>query len=433
LSEVLDPANHLIASQSYASFATGDHSLRKINPNGPIKAGDTIYLLSGDHGSPTVRGYVNSGFITVEAAPGQVPIVGGMRIESSSHWIFRNLTFEADPLPVTPNWGPLLDVGLNDHAGPSDNIILDSNTIRTSGDSSTWSDSYWMERPYNFGVSTRANCTTLSGNHLSNFRNGLNIWPEATKTIVEANTIEQFETDGIDMTASDVTIRRNTIQHGKHNASDPTHADAIQGWTAKGATNSNVVVDGNTIINTPSDANYLMGISIYDGKWTHLTITNNVVVTNHANGITLLGIEDSEVINNTVVSSDPHVVTTLTIRDSKEHSPSSHVLIRNNIIPQMNLSGVDLTWDHNLAEKLIIISKDGRTAKYMSGRVGDENFIQQNIFSTLQEVDRINGHYDLRLQPNSRAIKAGNQEQAPPVDITGKERIAPIDIGAYAR
>ena len=94
LAEVLDPANHLIATRSYLHYAAGDRTLTAINPDGPIKPGDTIYLMSGDHGSPVLRGYFNDAFITVEAAPGQKPVVGPLKISAASHWIFRGLKFQ---------------------------------------------------------------------------------------------------------------------------------------------------------------------------------------------------------------------------------------------------------------------------------------------------------------------------------------------------
>ena len=76
LAEVLDPANHLVSTKSYSpNYGRGDQSLHAVNDAGVIRAGDTLYLMSGDHGSPSLLGYANDDFITVSAAPGQTPII----------------------------------------------------------------------------------------------------------------------------------------------------------------------------------------------------------------------------------------------------------------------------------------------------------------------------------------------------------------------
>ena len=73
------------------------------NPNAPIKPGDTVYLLSGDHGVINLQGafgrdlvgYANSNFITIEALQGQTPIVRQLKVLGGSKWVFRGLTFES--------------------------------------------------------------------------------------------------------------------------------------------------------------------------------------------------------------------------------------------------------------------------------------------------------------------------------------------------
>ena len=133
--------------------------------------------------------------------------------------------------------------------------------------------------------------------------------------------------DGIDMTASDVVIRGNLIRSGRHTPAEPLHADGIQGWTSKGSTNRNVVVDSNRIINlNPAEDNYLQGISIFDGKWDGLTVTNNLVITNDWNGITLFGVANALVVNNSMIATRPDKYPTwLSIAPAKDKTPSRHV------------------------------------------------------------------------------------------------------------
>ena len=59
LAEVLDPANHLVATRAYARTSAGLGPPRTDQSGGPIKPGDTIVLMSGDHGAVEIRQYVN--------------------------------------------------------------------------------------------------------------------------------------------------------------------------------------------------------------------------------------------------------------------------------------------------------------------------------------------------------------------------------------
>lgn len=67
LSEVLDPRNHLVSSRAYTRTPTGLGPLAPVNPNGPIKPGDTIVLMSGDHGVVATRNNANENFMFVSA------------------------------------------------------------------------------------------------------------------------------------------------------------------------------------------------------------------------------------------------------------------------------------------------------------------------------------------------------------------------------
>jgi parallel beta-helix repeat protein len=212
------------------------------------------------------------------------------------------------------------------------------------------------------------------------------------------------------------------------------HPDAIQGWTAKDVTNRNVVIDANFIMNTPSYGDYMQGISIFDGKWDGLVVSNNVVIDNAWHGIALYGVANALVVNNTVVPSGPEKITTwITIHDSKDKTPSRNVIVRNNISAELAISGDNVTMDHNLVEKLISMPETGKVKYYNKGAVGDHNVVRPYIYLSLTEVDNASGNYDLRPKADSPATGAGNSDGAPPVDITGKPRTSPIDIGAYAR
>ncbi len=88
LSDVLDPASHLVATRTFVHSPT--HSPIPINPQGPVKPGDTIVLMSGDYGGVRIPGYVNDRYISIVAGEGQTPVLSNLFV-SGSHWRFRGL------------------------------------------------------------------------------------------------------------------------------------------------------------------------------------------------------------------------------------------------------------------------------------------------------------------------------------------------------
>ncbi len=107
-------------------------------------------------------------------------------------------------------------------------------------------------------------------------------------------------------------------------------------WAKKDATNTNVVIDGNVVIKTGNpEVTEMQGISIFDGKWDGLTISNNVVITNHWHGIALSGVTNARIVNNTVVAHDPKRLTWINVNYGKDKTPPRGVVVRNNIAPQL--------------------------------------------------------------------------------------------------
>src|SRR4029077_8725784 len=123
-----------------------------------------------------------------------------------------------------------------------------------------------------------------------------------------------FIGDGIDILASDVTVANNKI-HDIILPKSGIHTDGIHGQLGRvpaGAsyvTYDNILIDSNWVQaladswlkDNPSLINYLQGILGTDGDWSHVTITNNVVITHACHGINWASTHDSLVANNTVV------------------------------------------------------------------------------------------------------------------------------------
>ena len=434
LAEVLNPARHLVATRAYTRTAAGLGPPEPINPAGPVKPGDTIVLMSGDHGSVEIKQYVNRNFIYVVAGEGQTPVVKSLRISNSSHWLFNGIKFQG-VRPQDDLYGPMVAIGMSDYWGPTDNIVFSDNSVSTEDHTEGWTPQDWVTKPYKAGLVSMARCTTLLHNHFFNLRDAVGIGKNAEHSLIENNVIEDMGNDGIDITASDLVVRGNRIGSSRHTPAEPLHPDGIQGWSVNGATNRNVVIDANRVINlNPAEDNAMQGISIFSGKWDGLAVTNNVVVTNTWHGIALYGVSNAVVANNTVAPARPdRFATWLLIHDLKEGAPSENVLVLNNIAAQVIASGDNLVVDHNIASKRIDIKLGNRDLEATTGRVGDHNIIDPYIYSQFEDFDPHRGRLELRPSARSPAAGAGEAAGAPTFDVEGRRRVAPIDIGAYAR
>ena len=77
--------------------------------------------------------------------------------------------------------------------------------------------------------------------------------------------------------------------------------------------------------------------------------------------------------------------------------------------------------------------RDGTSASTNYGEIGDHNKVDNYIYEKFVNYDPKNAKFDLRPNAVSSAAQAGSKEMAPKEDILGRPRIAPIDIGAFAR
>ena len=174
LAEVLDPARRLVATQAYRVTPKGPGAPEPINLSGPVRPGDTIVLMSGDHGDVNVSQLVNTEFISVVAGKDQTPLVRSMHLIASSHWLFRGIKFQ-EARPENETYRPLVWLESHGWQGPSDNIVLVGNSFSTADNAEQWSPVDWVNKPYRTGFSTNARCTSLLDNHFFNLRDAVAI------------------------------------------------------------------------------------------------------------------------------------------------------------------------------------------------------------------------------------------------------------------
>ncbi len=269
----------------------------------------------------------------------------------------------------------------------------------------------------------------------------------ANNMLFSGNEIDRFGDDGIDYVASNILIAKNYI-HDALDLGNGAHMDGMQGYPGA---SSNVVIDSNRVIRQTDPKlpipNNLQGIDAFDGDWTNLTVTNNVVVTSSCWGIFYGSVHGGKIINNTVVADGllpmPGNCTPAVAVGDKTHqgSSSNDVIIRNNIAPGLTIYNVDpnMTMDHNICLGIngrcqILTWSDGKPkwGVFKPGEYAGHNIIErrgaEGMFVGFDPAKLV---YDLQLKSGAIAIGAGNSAEAPPVDITGAPRRSPVDVGAY--
>ena len=438
LEEVFDIHNHLIANA--ATVWRKGEGLIKPKPDAPIKSGDYIELMSGDHGKvsmqgnfgqkPVLIGYDNSQFITIEASPGQAPVVEGLRIVGAGKWRFRNIIFEKretdtssvgeKPFTTTSGTGDYVFASL---AGPNHDIIFEGNTFRTQADVSKWTIKDWLYKRAS-GITNVAptKCLSISNNRFYNIGFAIGV-QRANTVLIKNNIIDMFADDGIDYGSDNMVIEGNTITNSIDDG-DGFHRDAMQGQPLGQIPVTNVTIRNNTVINQTKEliapAN-LQGIDTFDGVWRNVVVTNNIVATNAYHGISYAGVDGIKIINNTVIGTNNKIITWINVGPSKDKRPSQNVIVRNNIATFFSVSPPD-NFDHNMMASL---SSDAvKKFKPSPHIIADEQ--PQAIF---QKYNNSFFSYNFKLTP-SRAIGTGSPVDAPRYGRDGTLRGSPPDLGA---
>ncbi len=380
------------------------------NPGAVVRAGDTIRLRSGDHGELLIDGYYNAGNITIVADEGHTPRLSGLHIRSSSHWTVRGLSISAE---FSKSYKRHTLVYLENHnwRGPVHDIVVERCSLCSVADASAWTAQDWDRLSCN-GFEVGGTRMTIRDNRLLNVNFGISV--AAGDSLVTRNLVENFAGDGLRGLGNRSTFEYNTVKNLYH--VNANHPDGFQSWTrGPGGVGTGEVVGmvlrGNTIINYV-DPNQpfrgrLQGIGCFDGTFVDWLVENNVVITDHSHGITLLGARNCLVINNTVIDRNrtPPGPPWICIGKHKNGTPPVDCVVRNNLTMALN-NAAGVRQENNL------IIRNAAAAAAL--------FVDPD-------------HFDLHLLPGAQAIDAGSSVNAPKLD---RDRIPRpqgkgIDIGAY--
>ncbi len=416
-----DPVNGNISNNG--TFSQPWSSLQDVMNTPPVSfnAGDTLFLLSGNHGNVNINGVV-PGNVTILSYPNHNPVCQSIAFGNSSataFWIIKGITVQSENTQTYPGW-------LIDLSSSTSNITIENCIIQSSGNTSSWWRSDWRNRCKN-GISVKGNTHSIKNNTITNIAIG--ILYEGNYCSIENNEISNFTIDAVRITQSNLNFIHNYI-HDNITVFTYTenHYDGIQFYTCCPVgqdTIKNVKIARNTIINTTDTTrkyNGLMqGIGGFDGWFSYISITNNVIIIDNWHGITLAGADNCFIVNNTLI--DPYVQTQydsletqqsgnvgpcwIRITQHKNGTPSfNDNLVRNNLVPVLANDNNIGTVDYN-----ILLSSINDYPNY---------FV--NYYA-----------YDLHLIPGAAAIDSGYYAFAPTIDLDSVSRPQgnSVDIGAY--
>jgi len=379
-----------------------------------LEPGDTIFLRSGDYGDVRIKNRRNEAAITIAAEKGHVPRFANIRIIASSNWHLRGLSVSPSYAPSSLR-GSIIRIDKS-----SEDITVEDCKIMSFPDSSSWMAADWRAlAPH--GITAGGTRITLRGNTLKNVDHGINVG--ASHSLVENNLVENFSGDGMRGLGDYTTFRSNTVKNCYK--VDGNHDDGFQSWSvgADGRVGTGevigVVLSGNRFINNEDPDQpmrcTMQGIGLFDGTYVDWLIENNVIVTDHWHGITVMGGRNVRIVNNTLIDATPGKPGPpwITITSHKLGHPSRDSFIVNNLAP---------TFD----------PKNFRRGKYSYNRPGVTARNNIRIVDPAAYFkDPANG--DLRLKPGSRPVDAGTSRMAPATDIEGnpRPRGKAVDVGAY--
>jgi parallel beta-helix repeat protein len=382
-------------------------------------------------------GYDNADFITIQAAPGQKPVLDSLAINGGGKWAFRGLTVTnlASGIVNGNAHGYLVAFG-----GPHHDIIFDGNTVGISYPTNTnqahfhatVTQAEWLANApsgvYDYGGQyDGGKCVTITNNTIRDVSFGIDSQRSNT-VLIANNTIDYFAHDGIDYGSNNATIRGNLItNHLDAGDSFNIHPDFIQGqpWGSGMATVdhlSNLVITGNVgirqtdpnlpFMNLASVTDWIQGMDTFDGDWTNVTVTNNVVVTNIYQGISFYGVHNAVIANNTVVSDglaggQTPWITVMPAKAVYGGAPSSDVVIKNNVanVITPDASTINLTVENNLVVEpvgggsILEIPVNGApTWNGKPGTYGSNNVISAtNNATAFKAYSPLTGTFDLHL------------------------------------
>jgi len=280
------------------------------NPDAPVKAGDTLLLRSGYHGTLRIDAGYQEAVVTIAAEEGQVPQLGGVALYDGSNWLLKGLTVSPSLAAASEEKAPKDIVVLGERGGEAcSNLVVEGCFIYSVPDASAWSAKDWIERPRGgilLGRGGRRHAAR--NNYLLNVRFGISLC--APESLAEGNVVDCFSGDGLRLTRDGQVARHNVIKNIFVSAADgdENHDDGIQAFLfgkGKGLISNVSVLENLILARERDDLPFpapMQGIGCFDGPLSGFVVAGNVVCVNTWHGLSLYDAQGCTVSNNVVYS-----------------------------------------------------------------------------------------------------------------------------------
>jgi len=369
-----------------------------------IQAGDTVYARSGYHGALELGSGSYQPVIAIIAEQGHTPQLSRLRVGASG------VSFSG--LSISPSHAPDYEtVTIVEIEDGSARVTVERCEVFSEDDAGAWGASDWIDRASS-GFEVSGEEAVVRANRIRNVRFGISVG--GANALIEHNTIDGFSADGLrglgDYGVFQYNVVKNVYVDGDM---DDNHDDGFQSWSVgpDGVGTGEVrgvVLRGNLILNYEDPAQpfraTLQGIGCFDGTFVDWVVENNVVITDHWHGITLLGARSSRIVNNTVldVNDETPGPPWISIDAHKDGTAPEGCVVRNNL-------ATDFTSADTVTE--------------------DHNTVIEDAAALFVDVA---GH-DLHLREGAAVIDQGGTELAPALDADriARPQGAGIDLGAY--
>ena len=386
--------------------------------------GDTIFLLTGAHGQPNIIGAnngTNTKYVTITALEGEIPKLAAVSIEGSDFWAFSDIVFTTDGTGGNFTKDYMFSTGAD-----VDYVRIEKCTFYSAQSSAGWTNADWYANAED-AVIIRGTNTIFNNNIIKNVYFALQIENDFAE--VKNNVIDNFGADAIRALGSHALYEGNLIRDAYIEDYGVNHDDAIQMYDRDNISSGvidDVRIVNNTILQFADPITQAMiddglvgysmqGIIITDGHIENSIIENNLVVSDHYHGITLVGAVNCRIQNNTVMKTPASVNPTtdaipwIQYTKDKQGNECRNSIIRNNIASKLT------PW----------------TYENGTGMVTENNLEPSSLAYTSYFVDY--GNFDFHLKETSPAVGAGINKDLTFVDLDGNSRLVGtnVDCGAY--
>ena len=383
--------------------------------------GDTLCLLSGNHGAPRIYDQNYSSVVTIAALWGESPFISDLRIERSSGITLEGIAVDGS-LIIDPTrdekdrWMIMGDVATH-------HITFRKMSIQSATSIEGWTKTDWYRRSMS-AMDMRGSNISVEHSQILNVYHGLSL--RGDHSLVAHCLIDNFAGDGIRGLGSFSTYEWNVVRDAYVNDYAIQHDDAFQAYNLEPDPKIEGVIIRNNqfmqfldpitsfIEQNDLVSHEMQGVIITDGYADSWVVENNLVANDHFHGITLYGARHCRVQNNTVIQ-PPHTTDTdvpwirLTVQ-TKTGQQNFDNVIRN------NLAAMFTTWE----------------------------YAASSVFENNTDIDQANqadyrryfvdyDSQDYKQNWNSPAVDQGVEQDVSEFDLAGNPRVQgdTVDTGAY--